>query len=253
MSTAQIGHAHETADASRTLRVLFVDDEPMLLRGLKRMLFKQRDRWDMVFALGGAEACDLLAGEHFDVVCTDMRMPGVDGPAVLERARELSPDTVRLVLSGYADAEMVTRVVGTAHQYLSKPCDADMLVEAIGRSVNLRAELRSDALRELVSRIGTLPSPPEAYREITARMQSRQTSFEDIGSAIRKDAAVTAKLLQLVNSSFFALRREISDPVQAVQLLGLDLVRGLVLGAGIMSACDEQDAGFASRQRDHAL
>ena len=68
-------------------KLLFVDDEPKVLEGLRRMLRPLRDEWDMAFARGGPEALQLLGRDAFDVVVTDMRMPDMDGAELLAQVR----------------------------------------------------------------------------------------------------------------------------------------------------------------------
>ena len=79
--------------------ILFVDDEPKVLDGLKRMLFPYGDVWQMEFACGGAEALRMLAAANFDVIVVDMRMPGMDGAALLNEVARLYPQMVRLILA----------------------------------------------------------------------------------------------------------------------------------------------------------
>jgi YesN/AraC family two-component response regulator len=65
-------------------RILFVDDEPMVLDGLRRSLHSMRKDWEMVFVTSGSEALESMANQSFDIVVTDMRMPGMDGAQLLE-------------------------------------------------------------------------------------------------------------------------------------------------------------------------
>ena len=97
-------------------RILFVDDERSLLDGLQRMLRPQRHEWQMMFALGAEDALAMLAMTPFDVVVTDMRMPGIDGAALLQMIHDQYPDVVRIVLSGHFDVEAGMRAVPVAHQ-----------------------------------------------------------------------------------------------------------------------------------------
>lgn len=116
------------------LRVLFVDDEPHLLSALRRMLFTERGRWSMQFATGGHEALALLKHEPVDVIVTDMRMPGMDGLALLREVERLYPRTERIVLSGSTEAEAPVRARGVAHEFLNKPCAPERLIAAIERA-----------------------------------------------------------------------------------------------------------------------
>jgi DNA-binding NtrC family response regulator len=95
-----------------SLRILFVDDEPHLLDGLRRALRPIRREWNTAFAGGGEEALVVLAREPFDVIVTDMRMPGMDGAALLHEVVERYPNMLRLVLSGQSDLESVAKSAG---------------------------------------------------------------------------------------------------------------------------------------------
>jgi len=86
-------------------RILFVDDEPMVLTGLKRSLHPMRAEWEMVFAAGGDEALAAIDRQTFDIIVTDMRMPGMDGAQLLEEVQRRSPQTLRMVLSGQSDGK----------------------------------------------------------------------------------------------------------------------------------------------------
>ena len=80
-------------------RVLFVDDEPRFLEGLQRILRPQKHMWEMAFAPNGYAALAIMEASPFDVIVSDMRMPGLDGAALLARVREEYPQVVRIVLS----------------------------------------------------------------------------------------------------------------------------------------------------------
>ena len=210
-------------------RVLFVDDEPKVLEGLQRLLRPLRHEWKMAFAGGGAEALTLLAREPFDVVVTDMRMPEMDGVALLEQVRQLYPQIGRIVLSGHTEVQYAFRAVRVAHQFLLKPCDADMLRAAIVRTCNLQSVLPSESLARVVGDIGELPAAPRIYTSLTEALSDPESSLERIGSIIEQDVGVSAKVLQLVNSAFFGLSRDISSVRQAVSYLGVNILQSLVV------------------------
>jgi len=90
-----------------------------------------REEWDMEFVDGGAKALERMAVSPFDVVVSDMRMPGMNGAELLNRVMKLYPKTVRLILSGHADRELILKCVGSTHQYLAKPCEPDAIKSTI--------------------------------------------------------------------------------------------------------------------------
>ena len=102
-------------------RILFVDDEQMVLLGIQRMLHGMREHWDMDFAEGGEKAKEHLAQAKYDIVVTDMKMPGMNGAEVLDYVRQHSPGTIRVVLSGHAEQSVAVKCVGIAHRYYAKP------------------------------------------------------------------------------------------------------------------------------------
>ncbi len=218
--------------------ILFVDDERMVLDGLKRMLRPMRREWKMSFVESGREALELMEKEHFDVIVSDMRMPEMDGVTLLNEVKGRHPEVIRLVLSGHSEAEMLLESVKTTHQFLSKPCDADVLKEAVGRALGLQALLAREEIGAVIARIESLPSLPNLYQEIMAQINSANGSLGKVGEIISKDLGMTAKILQLVNSSFFGLSRHVSSPAQAAALLGLDTIRGLVLTSKVFSQFD---------------
>jgi YesN/AraC family two-component response regulator len=113
------------------ITILFVDDEPNILKGLQRMLHPMRREWDLCFANGGAEALAILAEKKVDVIVSDMKMPGMDGAQLLEEVSRKYPHIMRIILSGYSEKELTVRSSGAVHEYLTKPCDADILKAAV--------------------------------------------------------------------------------------------------------------------------
>lgn len=210
-------------------RILFVDDEPMVLSGLQRSLRAMREQWDMIFVNSGAEALQRMEQEPFDIVVTDMRMPVMTGAQLLEEVKRRFPQCFRIILSGQADQETIIQSVDPTHQYLAKPCDTDELKKRLLRAFAVRGLLKNRELQAVVSRLEAMPSLPSLYLEVTRELEASEPSLTRIAKLVSEDMAMTAKLLQLVNSAFFGLRCRISSPMQAVQMLGLDTLRALVL------------------------
>ncbi|HLH55625.1 MAG TPA: response regulator [Verrucomicrobiae bacterium] len=210
-------------------RVLFVDDESLVLQGLQRLLRPMRGEWEMVFVESGPKALEMMEKAPFDVVVSDMRMPGMNGAELLGEVLKRFPKTVRLVLSGHADRDLVLKCVGSAHQYLSKPCQPEDLKAAIVRASGLEQSLRDQNLRQLISKMDRLPSIPALYAELVEMLQDPEVGVEEIGQLVAKDLGMTAKILKLVNSAFFGLGRAIASPAEAVSYLGVDTIKSLVL------------------------
>jgi HD-like signal output (HDOD) protein/AmiR/NasT family two-component response regulator len=213
-------------------RVLFVDDDRNLLDGLRRAL-RRPPGWELDFVDGGAEALKRMEAAPFDVVVSDMRMPGMNGADLLIAVKERWPQTVRFILSGYSEAEAVMRTVPVAHRFLTKPCEAARVKEAVERALAVETLLSEPRLREAVGTLSSLPPVPAAYREITRELANPDVTVADIARIVETDTAMSLKLLQLVNSAFFGLPQELADVEQATAYLGLETIRDLVLSLEI--------------------
>ena len=238
-----------------TYRVLFVDDEPRVLDGLRRMLHGQRREWTMAFAPGGTAALELLEADPYDVILTDMRMPGMDGAALLTEVARRYPATTRIVLSGQTDDAAALRAVPVAHQFLMKPCDVDTLREVIARTRELQELLADPGLRQVAGTVDTLPPVPSTYLALGRALGSTSVSVGEIAEVVGRDPALASKLLQVVNSSFFGQRREIASVVQACTLLGTGLIRSIVLARelysdGVWTRCPPD---LVERECEHAI
>jgi HD-like signal output (HDOD) protein len=219
-------------------RILFVDDDLAVLDALRDLLRKERKRWDVVFATGGEQALKELRRAPFDIVISDMCMPGMDGAALLARVKAEFPDAARLVLSGHAEREAVLRAIPVAHQFLSKPCDAATLRATLERTYDLRALLANDAIRAIVGKLERLPSVPNTYFELTRAAANADTGTADLAAIVQRDPAMSVKVLQLVNSAYFGIAQRVSSIQQAIAYLGLELLKGLALTANAFSAME---------------
>ena len=236
-------------------RILFVDDEANVLQGLQNMLRKHRGQWDTAFALGADAALAELARAPFDVVVSDMRMPGMDGATLLKRVRHEFPHVTRIVLSGHADRDAVMRALPVAHQYLSKPCDADLLRQVIEQACRLQNLLHDGAVRTIVGRVDSLPSVPRCYEALTNAI-ARGEGVAVIAGIVHADPAMTAKVLQVVNSAYFGAGRRIASVRQAVSYLGSELVHALAATAERFEATTEEPlpSGFGLEAlQEHSL
>jgi len=216
-------------------RILFVDDEEMILQGLKRMLRSCEDEWDMVFVDSGANALETMAQSPFDVVVADMRMPLMSGVELLYEVMKRYPLTIRLILSGHSDNQLILKAMGDTHQYLSKPCDAATLQAVLRRAMGSAGILHNTELKTLIGQMKSIPSLPILYNEIMAKLPQPNVQLSDITSIIAKDIGMTAKILQLVNSAYFGKPNHINDLNAAVSFIGLNVITSLFLSVNVFS------------------
>lgn len=214
-------------------RILFVDDERNILEGLRHRLHHQRRRWEMRFVESGREALEVLAGERFDVIVSDMRMPEMDGTALLRAVWQEYPEMARIVLSGHADERAMLHAMTIAHQFLPKPCDAAVLVNVVERVCDLRERMKDESVRQAVGRMTNLPAQPGLYSRLVSVLTDERASPSDVADVLAQDAALCTQILHIVNSAYYGLDRSIVAVEEAVVYLGLETVRQLALVAEI--------------------
>ncbi len=210
-------------------KVLFVDDEPAVLEGLQDSLRKQRRRWEMTFACGGDAAISELKSNRYDVIVSDVRMPGVDGVDVLQYAKDHHPKTIRIALTGFSDQKKTIKLTSLAQCYLTKPCDVEELDEAITRDTGLIAAFDNPAVQLFAGSASRLPGSDAKQQELMDLLNGSDGSIDDIAQIVEQDIALTAKILQLSNSSFFRRQKSFVSAKQAASFLGVDIIRSLVL------------------------
>ncbi len=233
--------------------ILFVDDEPLVLKGLARMLYPLRSEWQMSFVTSGAQALDAMATTAFDVLVTDMRMPGVSGSLLLAEVSNRYPDVIRIVLSGMCDREEALSSVAGAHQFLAKPCDAGLLKQAVERALSVKCDLASGSMKGFISRIASLPSLPSLYTDLVEAAQDTNASTQKIGSIVARDMAMTSKILHIVNSPLFGMRRRVLNPADACIFLGVETIQALVLSMGVFSQFRRKGRFCAEDLQAHCL
>jgi HD-like signal output (HDOD) protein len=235
-------------------RLLFVDDEAMVLSGLRRALHGMRQEWNMDFVESAAAALQALDQAQYDAIISDMRMPVMDGAELLEQVKQRHPDVVRVVLSGQSSREAIFRSIAPAHQFLSKPCDPQELVTRLGQAFSMRDLLSNQSLKTVVSGLRSIPSLPALYEELTAVLHREDPSLAQIERIISKDVGMAAKILQLANSAFIGSRGQVSSLIQAISLIGTETVRTLVLSVHVFSSCDNSEvAAYLPALWDHSI
>ncbi len=234
--------------------VIFVDDDANILDGLRRMLRPMRNEFEISFASGATEALQMMEAISFDIIVSDMRMPGLSGAELLTEVKKKHPHTIRIMLTGQADDSAVMQCVNVVHQFLAKPCDPEKLKNILLRAGVLHSLLNNEELKCIVSEIDSLPSLPSMYEKMQIKLQDPEVVISDIAKIVSQDIAMTAKVLQLVNSSFFGLYQKVETTERAVTLLGLDTIKALVLGVQIFSEMkNSKYPGFIATLWRHSM
>jgi HD-like signal output (HDOD) protein/CheY-like chemotaxis protein len=226
-------------------QILFVDDDPTILAGLEGELRRVRHKWEMTFVTSGDKALSTASSTPFDVIITDLRMPGMDGPALLRQIRSIYPKMIRMLLAPAADLEPAMRSLSVAHQVLGKPCDGATVEAVVDRACELQIALANDAVRSAIGGVDRLPSPPRTYLAVTTALENPDSSLNNIANIIERDMAASAKVLQVVNSAFFALRHDVKNIKQALSYLGVNMMRRILLSVETFSMYENHKGELA--------
>ena len=227
-------------------RILVADADSQTLGEFQLAL---GEGWEVASVADGTAALAAMEKEPSDVVVADLDLGGINGPDLLNRIQTSYPKTIRFILGLEADRErMVKQVLGT-HQFLGKPLDRATLKNSIEGAVALESWIPTNSIRELTSRIRTLPTIPSLYLEVQAALRSPDTTTDQVGSIIAKDMAMTTKLLQVLNSACFGFSRKITNTTEAVGILGFETVNSMVMAIKVLSQYDKVKPVYFSIDR----
>lgn len=225
------------------IRLLFVDDDPNVLAGLRRMLRPWRSEWEAEFANNGYETLERMDQAGFDVLITDMRMPGMDGANLLQEVSLRYPHVARFVLSGQSDRATILRAVGAAHQFISKPCDADYLRRVVNRTMARRRVVANEPVRNNIAQIKSIPSPLNTCQALCRFLEGETPDIGGVAGLVADDAALTAKVFQLINSDLFGRVKNLQTVEQAVNLLGSEVLCAMMETSDLFTVYDPAPEG----------
>jgi putative nucleotidyltransferase with HDIG domain len=234
-------------------RVLFVDDEPSI-RGIYQMLGDFLGADYAVSTVGGpGEAQASMAEQPAHVIVSDLVMPGISGAELLLDVSRRYPASGRIAVSGFADQITMAKCLTVAHRYFSKPFHPVALTKAI-EELQATSMSAPGLFRELAGRIQTLPVPSETYLLLTKALNSHSVSLDSIAVVVEKDPSLSSKLLQAANSAMFGSRGRCCRIADAIQILGLEAIRTLLLSIQVFDLCPGKKLKpFLERLWKHSL
>jgi len=209
-----------------TATILCVDDEPSILSALRR-LFRARGLQVKV-AEGGAAGLALLESETVDLVISDMRMPEMDGVAFLEQVRQRWPDTMRLLLTGYADINSIMGAInrGEIYRYIAKPWDDNDIVLIVQGALRHRAlEVEQKRLQCLVQQQNDELKALNASLETKVQLRTADLARanERLKGNFITSIRVFSSLIELRDSKLAGHSRRVADLARRIAVrLGLD-------------------------------
>lgn len=230
-------------------RILLVDDQAEEIESLRQALGKLAGVWESHYVSSAEAALTLLEKEEFDALITDLKMPGMDGAELLNTVGQRYPKMKRFIMSSFANKALIMNCVMGSHEFLSKPLQPIHAVSSVRRSLALDTWLSNKNVEGFVLGKGKLPMLPATYFELMKQLESPNSSLQAIADIISKDLAITAKLLQLVNSAFFGLAEKVVNPEQAVAMIGVGPLKTLVRAIQVFSYFNTVATGHFSVDR----
>lgn len=230
-------------------RILFVNDQPADAQDVLALFSQVAPDRGVQLVAAEKEALAALEKNDFEIVIVDVSAGALAGTQFLHEVWKLRPKTVRFLLARSIDQDvMVTCVLG-AHHYVQKPLHETSLKAALHRADSINRLVRNDRIQSLVSRMRTLPSRPSLYLEVMRELRSPNASANAVGELVAKDIAISTKLIQVVNSAYYGLQQQVTDPAAAVLLLGLETTASLVLSIEAFARFDKVKPLYFSMDR----
>jgi putative nucleotidyltransferase with HDIG domain len=223
-------------------RLLFVDDELLVLDALRGALRDMRFEWETSLVDGGPDGLPKPEHKKYDAIATDTRIPVTDGTPSLEEVQNHHEDVRRVLPSAQSNKESILHSQVTTHQFLKKPSDTEDLKLRLNLAFSMRDAVENGILKTMVGRLRSMPSLPNLYNELTSALASPDTSLSQLERIIEKDLGMATKILQLANSAFVAARSQVSTLKQAIALIGTDAIRTLALSVHVFSQFEGSSA-----------
>lgn len=222
--------------------VLFVDDERPILRALQRLFMDKP--YDVFLAESGQEALNILKEHKIDIIVSDMRMPQMNGHALLRQVKADYPETIRIILSGYAQEMEIVKALldGSARMYLVKPWSNETFVATLDNIFRLRKHLQNAQLLSVINKTEELPSLPVIYNRI-CKLIEQDASLKEIAGEIEHDQSLASRVLQVVNSAFVGVKT--GSIQQACSYLGVNVLKDVVLSVKVLDMIrDAKNSGY---------
>jgi HD-like signal output (HDOD) protein len=182
--------------------------------------------WEPTSVASEADALQQLEARSFDALLVDFNFGTPDASDLLNGASEKRPETARFLMAYEADLALVAAKVSGSHQILPKPLEPASFKSRIEEGVT---DSSSDQTTSSpATDPGAAPLVPAIYSEVLKALETPGVTNEQVGKLIALDSALTTELLRLTKSAYMGLPRDISEPTQAVESLGLDAVKALV-------------------------
>ena len=214
---------------TREFSILFVDDEEPILSSLNSLL--RKERFIKYFYSSPKEALRFLHTNKVDLIVCDMKMPEISGKEFLILASDISPESIKIILSGYEEKPIVLDMLanGIAHYYFMKPWEDDELISVLNKFCNINLKLEQSKIKKFLKSFSKLPAPKAISSRLNTVLHSRDVNINLVVNELEYHPFLIAKILQIANSVSFGVRKEIVSLREAIVLIGLEQLKTLVV------------------------
>ena len=220
---------NENENNSHQFKILFVDDEEPLLSSLKDIL--EGKEFECYYYNLPKDALRFLRTSKIDLIVSDMKMPEIPGKDFLILASDISPESIKIIVSSYEDKPVVLDMLanGIAHYYFMKPWDNDDLLTILEKFSNINLTLEQSKIKQYLKSFSKLPAPKAISLRLNKVLNSEDVNINLIVKELEYHPFLIAKVLQIANSVSFGVRKEIYSLREAIILIGLQQLRTLVI------------------------
>jgi len=212
-----------------TTRILLIDKKTETFDDFREKLSSVGDQWELDTCTNLRNVLKSIRENPPEIVICAHRPSVIDGAKKLKSVAKNFPHIERFILAREKNRDAFASEIGNTFHFLPCPCPATTLQLELQRVITLNDWLGRDKIKDIVSSVSDFPSLPPVYMKVVNAVNSPDASVENIAEIIMGDIAVTAKILQTVNSSFYGLEEKVSDISEAISILGMESVKNIVL------------------------
>ncbi|WP_020683644.1 HDOD domain-containing protein [Marinobacterium rhizophilum] len=227
----------------QTCRILFCDSK-LSHRGAAHEVGKHAG-WDVLCLDDEGEVQTRMKYYDCQVLVVVAHQQPYRALGLLKKVADERPGILRILISGHLTPASSARALEVAHQTLPDTASGVEICAAIEYALKIEGLVNKSAIRDYISGLGRLPTLPTVYRELNEALNSDVADAKNIASIIEQDPAIAAKIMQLVNSALFGLRRQISRIDEAVTIIGVRMIRDLLLATHLFSRFRQRDTWTA--------
>ena len=226
--------------------ILLAVADPQALVEIRQAL---GDGWEAIPVSNEADALAQLEQRSFDALLVDFNLGSPDASQLLSQALEKRPETIRFLLAYEADLALVAAEVSGPHEILPKPVEPASLKNRIESSFAPADSNCNASGGDPGNGTSASPAVPAVYSEVLKAIESQGVTPSQVGEIIAENAALTSEVLRLSNSAYLGLHHVITDPEEAVESMGLETVRALVMALRFLAEHSQLKSGYLSLEK----